>query len=195
MNIRRYVAADMRSAFKLVRDELGPDVVILSTRRVRGQIELTVAIDTQPVGSATPLPAFAAEARPSSPERTATERSSTERFAMETVAIPASVNQAIDGELRQVDRGRQRARGLLRPCRCEVGLGAGLINPLFGCWPIPSDRRRAGLLADFPLRIRRRLLRPTESVVLPCTLGVVRIATCLLAGQSPGLRPGRIATG
>lgn len=45
MNIRRYVAPDMRTAFKLVREELGPDVVILSTRRVKGQIELTVASD------------------------------------------------------------------------------------------------------------------------------------------------------
>jgi len=49
MNIRRYMAKDMRSAFKLVRDELGPDVVILSTRRVKGQIELTVASDRNPV--------------------------------------------------------------------------------------------------------------------------------------------------
>ena len=48
MNIRRYVAPDMRTAFKLVRDELGPDVVILSTRRVKGQIELTVASDQNP---------------------------------------------------------------------------------------------------------------------------------------------------
>jgi flagellar biosynthesis protein FlhF len=40
MNIRRYLAPDMRTAFKLVREELGPDVVILSTRRARGQIEL-----------------------------------------------------------------------------------------------------------------------------------------------------------
>lgn len=49
MNIRRYMAKDMRTAFKLVRDELGPDVVILSTRRVKGQIELTVASDRNPV--------------------------------------------------------------------------------------------------------------------------------------------------
>lgn len=49
MNIRRYMAKDMRSAFKLVRDELGPDVVILSTRRVKGQIELTVASERTPV--------------------------------------------------------------------------------------------------------------------------------------------------
>jgi flagellar biosynthesis protein FlhF len=45
MNIRRFIAPDMRSAFAKVRDELGPDVVILSTRRVKGQIELTVAAD------------------------------------------------------------------------------------------------------------------------------------------------------
>ena len=48
MNIRRYMAPDMRTAFKLVREELGPDVVILSTRRIKGQIELTVASDQSP---------------------------------------------------------------------------------------------------------------------------------------------------
>ncbi|MBU6379059.1 MAG: hypothetical protein KJS95_11075 [Gammaproteobacteria bacterium] len=52
MNIRRYIAPDMRTAFKLVRDELGPDVVILSTRRVKGQIELTVASDQVPLAAA-----------------------------------------------------------------------------------------------------------------------------------------------
>lgn len=51
MNIRRYIAPDMRTAFKLVRDELGPDVVILSTRRVKGQIELTVASDQMPLAA------------------------------------------------------------------------------------------------------------------------------------------------
>jgi flagellar biosynthesis protein FlhF len=49
MNIRRYMAKDMRTAFKLVRDELGPEVVILSTRRVKGQIELTVASERNPM--------------------------------------------------------------------------------------------------------------------------------------------------
>ena len=51
MNIRRYLAPDMRTAFKLVREELGPDVVILSTRRVKGQIELTVASDQPTVAN------------------------------------------------------------------------------------------------------------------------------------------------
>jgi len=62
MNIRRFIAPDMRSAFAKVRDELGPDVVILSTRRVKGQIELTVAADqSAPADSAgTALPAASA---------------------------------------------------------------------------------------------------------------------------------------
>lgn len=45
MNIRRYVASDMKSAFKAAREVHGDDVVILSSRRVRDQIELTVAAD------------------------------------------------------------------------------------------------------------------------------------------------------
>jgi flagellar biosynthesis protein FlhF len=64
MNIRRFIAPDMRSAFAKVRDELGPDVVILSTRRVKGQIELTVAADQSApidsVGSALPPAQIAA---------------------------------------------------------------------------------------------------------------------------------------
>lgn len=45
MNIRRYLAPDMKSAFKAAREVHGDDVVILSSRRVRDQIELTVAAD------------------------------------------------------------------------------------------------------------------------------------------------------
>lgn len=45
MNIRRYLASDMKSAFKAAREVHGDDVVILSSRRVRDQIEVTVAAD------------------------------------------------------------------------------------------------------------------------------------------------------
>lgn len=45
MNIRRYLASDMKSAFKAAREVHGEDVVILSSRRVRDQIEVTVAAD------------------------------------------------------------------------------------------------------------------------------------------------------
>jgi len=59
MRIRRFEADDMPAALAQVREELGPDAVILSTRRVRGQrgmlgllarprVEVTAAIDREP---------------------------------------------------------------------------------------------------------------------------------------------------
>ncbi len=45
MKIRRFFAADMRQAIRIVRDEQGPDAVILSSRRVEGGIEIVSAID------------------------------------------------------------------------------------------------------------------------------------------------------
>lgn len=45
MKIRRFFAQDMRQAIRLVRDEQGPDAVILSSRKVEGGIEIVSAVD------------------------------------------------------------------------------------------------------------------------------------------------------
>jgi flagellar biosynthesis protein FlhF len=45
MKIKRFFAADMRSAIKQVRDTLGPDAVILSNKSVDGGVELMAALD------------------------------------------------------------------------------------------------------------------------------------------------------
>src|ERR1700744_1282929 len=45
MKIKRFVAADMRQAMRQVRDEQGPDAVILSTRRMDDGIEIIAAVD------------------------------------------------------------------------------------------------------------------------------------------------------
>ncbi len=45
MNIKKYVAEDMRQALKIIRDELGPDAVILSNRRIANGVEVQAAID------------------------------------------------------------------------------------------------------------------------------------------------------
>lgn len=45
MKIKRFIASDMRQAIRLVRDALGADAVILSSRRVDEGIELTAAVD------------------------------------------------------------------------------------------------------------------------------------------------------
>jgi flagellar biosynthesis protein FlhF len=45
MKIRTYIAKDMRQALRQVREEQGPDAVILSTRSVPGGVEVSAAID------------------------------------------------------------------------------------------------------------------------------------------------------
>src|SRR4051812_37597270 len=47
MNIKTYNAKDMRSALRKVREEQGPDAVILSTRHLPEGVEVTVALDAQ----------------------------------------------------------------------------------------------------------------------------------------------------
>lgn len=45
MSTKKFVATDMRSALKLVREELGADAVILSNRKVSGGIEIVASAD------------------------------------------------------------------------------------------------------------------------------------------------------
>ncbi|ARU90739.1 flagellar biosynthesis protein FlhF [Pseudomonas sp. M30-35] len=65
MQVKRFFAADMRQAMKLVREELGADASIIGNRRVAGGVELTAALDYQiPAAPARqPNPALEAELR------------------------------------------------------------------------------------------------------------------------------------
>jgi flagellar biosynthesis protein FlhF len=59
MKIRTYIAKDMRQALRQVREEQGPDAVILSTRSVPGGVEVSAAIDYD-MADAAPPPAVPA---------------------------------------------------------------------------------------------------------------------------------------
>ena len=48
MQVKRFFAADMRQAMNRVKEELGADAAILSTRRLAGGVELTAALDYSP---------------------------------------------------------------------------------------------------------------------------------------------------
>jgi flagellar biosynthesis protein FlhF len=48
MQVKRFFAADMRQAMNRVKEELGADAAILSTRRLAGGVELTAALDYNP---------------------------------------------------------------------------------------------------------------------------------------------------
>ena len=45
MKIRRYVARDMRSALAQIKEELGPDAVIMSNKKIAEGVELMAAVD------------------------------------------------------------------------------------------------------------------------------------------------------
>jgi flagellar biosynthesis protein FlhF len=81
MKIKRFVASDMRQAMREVREEQGPDAVILSTRRLDDGIEIIAAVDydealvREAARHGAPLPGArpespAAAPAPSKPERT-----------------------------------------------------------------------------------------------------------------------------
>ena len=63
MQVKRFFAVDMRTAMKLVRDELGADAAIIGNRRVAGGVELTAALDYQAPTPVRPNPALEAELR------------------------------------------------------------------------------------------------------------------------------------
>jgi flagellar biosynthesis protein FlhF len=45
MQVKRYIAADMRQALKEIREDLGADAIILSNRPVKGGIEILATLD------------------------------------------------------------------------------------------------------------------------------------------------------
>ena len=49
MTAKRYIASDMSRALKKVREELGPDAIILSSKRVEQGVEIVASIDTTPL--------------------------------------------------------------------------------------------------------------------------------------------------
>ncbi|MEY8246984.1 MAG: flagellar biosynthesis protein FlhF [Bermanella sp.] len=51
MKVKRFTATSMQKALKTVRDEMGPDAVILSNHRVSGGVEIIVAQNYQPVSA------------------------------------------------------------------------------------------------------------------------------------------------
>jgi flagellar biosynthesis protein FlhF len=75
MKIKRYFAPDIRQAIRKVREEQGPDAVILSNRAVDGGVEIVAAVDYEAfvadlgyTGATVSTPAPAGRAR-TSPER------------------------------------------------------------------------------------------------------------------------------
>src|SRR5690554_2275556 len=112
MRVKRFFAADMRSAMKLVRDEMGADASIIANRRVAGGIELTAALDYEAPRLTPPTPGLDTELKKTQ-ERILSARANLQ--AGETPAAGPSVNRQLFGDsMRQAaERGSPVARELL----------------------------------------------------------------------------------
>lgn len=85
MKVRRFTATSMQKALKTVRDEMGPDAVILSNHRVNGGVEIIVAQNYEPVSAKKTAPIFNADEDDSHlPSPTFSSQSKPQQQAKET---------------------------------------------------------------------------------------------------------------
>ena len=112
MKVKRFFAADMRQAMKLVRDEMGADASIIANRRVAGGVELTAALDYEAPRVTPPTPGLDQELKKTQ------ERIVKARAQLGEAGQPADgpqVNRQLFGEtMRQaVEQGSPVAQQLL----------------------------------------------------------------------------------
>lgn len=113
MKVKRFFAADMRQAMKLVRDELGADASIIANRRVAGGVELTAALDYEAPRLTTPTPGLDSELKKTQ-ERIVAARAELEVGEMASHDQPLVNRQLFGDSMRHAARqGSVEARDLL----------------------------------------------------------------------------------
>lgn len=135
MKIKRFVAADMRSAMNLVRKEHGPDAVILSNRRIEEGVEIVAAAnyDESAVQRAleasrrdvapppAPKPRTAADAVIAAVTRRRSNTPAPEPVAATTSAVAALARAAVGATGRTLDSADE-----IVPTRGSTGFAATL---------------------------------------------------------------------
>jgi flagellar biosynthesis protein FlhF len=130
MNVRKFSATNSREAWRLVREALGPDAVILSNRTINGTVEilalasedmsaLSEPVVEKPAVSQSTLAAFAAK------RQVETEQAATLSGALDAVrgAVPEQ-NLAISNEISEVMNEIRAMRGMLESQLAEIAWGS-----------------------------------------------------------------------
>lgn len=126
MQVKRFVAADMRRALELVRQELGPDAIILSSNRIPEGVELLTTtgsdselaqLQQQPLGrmalaSASPMLSDGAWAETEVIERAARQAAPSQTFASAMAGAKAAGSNNLGKSGKQlvdeIEQARQR---------------------------------------------------------------------------------------
>ena len=99
MRIKRFVAPDMRTALKMVREEHGPDAVILSNKPVHGGIEIVAATDYDEA-----LVQQALRTASEEPERPATALDAIPAFVAAPLPVREPETVTADAEPKRISR-------------------------------------------------------------------------------------------
>ncbi|MGV8958973.1 MAG: AAA family ATPase [Stenotrophomonas sp.] len=123
MKIKRFVAADMRTAMNMVRKEHGPDAVILSNRRTEEGVEIVAAAHydesvvqraleaARPAPPPAPKPRSAAEAMMAAVIRRKTPIAEQEPVAATTSAVAALARAAVGATGRTLETSSEMSTG------------------------------------------------------------------------------------
>jgi flagellar biosynthesis protein FlhF len=209
MQVKRFFAADMRQAMKLVRDELGADASIIGNRRVAGGVELTAALDYQIPAAPARQPNAALEtelrqtqARIASAQaelvtRTQTDASKDRQlFAEEPVApqgdLDAALRMAAPAPMTSGDQGALEAmRSELHGLRelLEVQLGSMAWGQMQTRRPQQANLWRRLQRMGLPAELSRVLLERVTNVAEPRQAWGMLLAHLAHAIQTPQQEP------
>ncbi|MFC4764281.1 flagellar biosynthesis protein FlhF [Dyella koreensis] len=164
MKIKRFVAPDMRQAMREVREEQGPDAVILSTRRLDDGVEIIAAVDydealvREAARSGEPLPAET-RIKPAAAGTTAAPTTKSPAPAVVAVNEPPALHPVI--EQAALDTARMRAElGSLREL-LESQMASLAWNDMQRRHPLRGrvlrDMARLGIEADVARKLAEEL--------------------------------------
>ncbi len=153
MKIKRYVAPDIRAAIRMVREEQGPDAVILSNRPVDGGVEIVAALDydalLKDLGVAQaggPAPAARAGAKTGSAPDGVTGGDSSEPALLDLRRDVKMLRGMLEHQLSELawgEMGRKHPRKTLLVRRLrELGLSAALAERIGADVPEIEDFER-----------------------------------------------------
>ncbi|HCE08929.1 MAG TPA: flagellar biosynthesis protein FlhF [Oxalobacteraceae bacterium] len=126
MNVKKFSANTSREAWRLVRDALGPDAVILSNKTVNGIVEILAlasedmsslaspAADKEPVISESTLAAFSAKRRPDQ------DQAAGLAGALESARVNALAGAVPGADMQEVMNEIRSMRGMLEAQLAEI---------------------------------------------------------------------------
>lgn len=201
MKIKRFYATDMRAAFRLVRDEQGPNAVILSSRRVDGGVEVIAATDYDEALVQQALKATVRAGEPrGEPTETASEAPVPAPAPAAKAARPAA-NPGIDRlwaedpNLRELRRELSGIRSLVEREAARTRHDALRASPVrsrvldelesYGCEPDIARAIAEGILEDQDLRKARGHALGAWAKSIPCVRGDLAAAGGVFALVGP----------